>query len=160
MRAARAGVAIEHINQSYIRKEDLVQRVLAKCGDAPGLVHVLFAMEACPSYRRWHDQMSGKTYWRGDAGKYLHYYFYFIAEELGLCCMRVPTWAPFGLQFYCNGHRMLALSRQLTRLRLLGLIKKVAHTYRYYLTRLGRSAIAAAGSFTRFNIVPAIAGVH
>ena len=53
-----------------------------------------------------------------------------------------------------------ALSRQLTRLRLLGLIKKVAHTYRYYLTRLGRSAIAAACSITRFNIIPAMAGVH
>ena len=50
------------------------------------------------------------------------------------------------------------LSRQLARLRVLGLIKKVAHTYRYYLTRLGRSAIAAAGSLTRFNIVPAMAG--
>ncbi len=53
-----------------------------------------------------------------------------------------------------------ALSRQLTRLRLLGLIKKVAHTYRYYLTRLGRSVIAAACSITRFNIIPAMAGVH
>ncbi len=51
-----------------------------------------------------------------------------------------------------------ALSRQLTRLRMLGLIKKVAHTYRYYLTRLGRSAIASACSVTRFNIVPAMAG--
>ena len=38
-----------------------------------------------------------------------------------------------------------AMSRQLRRLRLLGLIKKVSHTYRYYLTRLGRAAIAAAG---------------
>ena len=53
-----------------------------------------------------------------------------------------------------------ALSRQLTRLRVLGLIKKVTHTYRYYLTRLGRSAIAAACSITRFNIIPAMAGVH
>jgi len=53
-----------------------------------------------------------------------------------------------------------ALSRQLTRLRVLGLIKKVAHTYRYYLTCLGRSAIAAACSITRFNIIPAMAGVH
>ena len=35
---------------------------------------------------------------------------------------------------------------------------QLAHTYRYYLTRLGRSAIAAAGSLTRFNIVPAMAG--
>jgi DNA-binding MarR family transcriptional regulator len=53
-----------------------------------------------------------------------------------------------------------AMSRQLKRLRVLGLIKKVAHTYRYYLTRLGRSAIAAACSLTRFNIVPACAAAH
>jgi hypothetical protein len=53
-----------------------------------------------------------------------------------------------------------AMSRQLKRLRLLGLIKKVAHTYRYYLTRIGRSAIAAACSLTRFNIVPAMAAPH
>lgn len=53
-----------------------------------------------------------------------------------------------------------ALSRQLAPLRMLGLIKKVAHTYRYYLTRLGRSAIAAACSITRFNIIPAMAGTQ
>ena len=53
-----------------------------------------------------------------------------------------------------------AMSRQLKRLRLLGLIKKVSHTYRYYLTRLDRPAIAAACSLTRFNIVPALAATH
>ena len=53
-----------------------------------------------------------------------------------------------------------ALSRQLAHLQMLGLIKKVAHTYRYYLTCLGRAAIAAACSLTRFNIIPAMAAVH
>ena len=53
-----------------------------------------------------------------------------------------------------------AMSRQLKRLHLLGLIKKVSHTYRYYLTRLGRAAIAAACSLTRFDIVPAIAAAR
>ena len=53
-----------------------------------------------------------------------------------------------------------AMTRQLKRLRLLGLIKKVTHTYRYYLTRLGRAAIAAACSLTRFSIVPAMAATH
>ena len=53
-----------------------------------------------------------------------------------------------------------ALSRQLARLRTLGLIKKVVHTYRYYLTCLGRAAIAAACSRTRFNIIPAMAAVR
>lgn len=53
-----------------------------------------------------------------------------------------------------------AMSRQLKRFRLLGLIKKVAHTYRYYLTRMARAAIAAACSLTRFNLVPAMAAPH
>jgi hypothetical protein len=49
------------------------------------------------------------------------------------------------------------LSRQLHRLRSLGLIKRVTRSYRYYLTRLGRSAIAAACSLTQFQIIPALA---
>src|SRR4051812_27633965 len=28
--------------------------------------------------------------------------------DFGLCYLRVPTWAPFRLQFYCNGHAWLA----------------------------------------------------
>ena len=40
--------------------------------------------------------------------KCLHYYFYFIDAEFGLCYLRVPTWAPFRVQFYCNGHAWLA----------------------------------------------------
>ena len=107
---AVAGLDIEHVSKSHIRKEELVQAVLAKRGDAPGLVHVISAMEACPSYRPWHDKSTGKTFLKGDTGKCLHYYFYFIDEELGLCYLRVPTWAPFGLQFYCNGHSALAQS--------------------------------------------------
>src|SRR3989338_857242 len=64
-----AGIEVEHVSKNHIRKEELVQRVLAQRGDAPGLVHVLSAMEACPSYRPWHDKNSGKTYLRGDTGK-------------------------------------------------------------------------------------------
>jgi hypothetical protein len=81
---AAAGIEIGHVSKSHIRKEDLVARVLAKRGDAPGLVHVLSAMEACPSYKPWHDKRSGKTYLRPDSGKCLHYYFYLIDEELVL----------------------------------------------------------------------------
>jgi hypothetical protein len=110
---AEAGIEIEHVSKSHIRKEELVARVLAVRGDAPGIVHVISAMEACPSYKPWHDKCSGKTYLKATQGKCLHYYFYFIDAELGLCYLRVPTWAPFSLQFYCNGHS--ALARTLTR---------------------------------------------
>jgi len=109
---AAAGISIEHVNSSHIRKEELVARVLAVRGEAPGLVHVISAMESCPSYRPWLDKSNGHVFLRPHPGKCLHYYFYFIDEAFGLCFLRVPTWAPFGLQFYCNGHSALARALQ------------------------------------------------
>ena len=110
--AADAGVTIEHVSKSHIRKEAIVAKVLEQRGEHPGLVHVLSAMEACPAYKPWHDKQTHKTYLRPDSGKCLHYYFCFMDAELGLVYLRVPTWAPFRLQFYCNGHSWLA--RRLT----------------------------------------------
>jgi hypothetical protein len=49
--------------------------VLEQRGDHPGLVHIISAMEACGSYRPWHDKASGKTFVRPDSGKCLHYDF-------------------------------------------------------------------------------------
>lgn len=106
------GVCIEHVNKSHVRKEDLIAGVLAVRGDAPGLVHVISAMESCPSYKPWLNKANGHVFLRPDTGKCLHYYFYFIDEVLGLCYLRVPTWAPFTLQFYCNGHSVLARALQ------------------------------------------------
>ena len=110
--AAEAGVAIEHVAKSHLRKEAIVAKVLVRRGEHPGLVHVISAMEACDAYKPWHDKQTHKTYVRPDSGKCLHYYFYFMDAELGLVYLRVPTWAPFRLQFYCNGHSWLA--RQLS----------------------------------------------
>ena len=109
--ASAAGVTIEHIAKSHIRKEDVVGKVLAVRGDHPGLVHIISAMEACDSYKPWHDKRTHRTFLRPDSGKCLHYYFYFIDAELGLIYLRVPTWCPFRLQFYCNGHSWLARQR-------------------------------------------------
>jgi hypothetical protein len=125
--AAEAGVSIEHIKKSNVRKEDIVARVLEQRGDHPGLVHIISAMEACGAYKPWHDKNTHKTFIRPDSGKCLHYYFYFMDAWFGLIYLRVPTpaprlrrdklrrgrlWAPFRLQFYCNGHSWLA--RRLT----------------------------------------------
>ena len=110
--AAEAGVTIEHIGKAHIRKEDVVARVLEQRGDRPGLVHILSAMEACDAYQPWHDKQTHKTFVRPNSGKCLHYYFYFQDARFGLVYLRVPTWAPFRLQFYCNGHGWLA--RKLT----------------------------------------------
>lgn len=106
--AAREGVEIEYVRTAKVRKEARIKEVLAQRGTHPGLVHILSAMEACPTFEPWHDKTTGRTYLRHDSGKCLHYYFYFIDPLLGLCHLRVPTWAPYRLQFYCNGHAWLA----------------------------------------------------
>jgi hypothetical protein len=65
-------------------------------------------MEPCSTYKPWHNKQTGRTYLLPDDGKCLHYYFYFLDEELGLCYVRVPTWLPCRLQIYFNGHHWLA----------------------------------------------------
>ena len=88
--------------------------MLEQRGEHPGPVHILSAMEACDSYRPWHDKGTGKTFVRPDSGKCLHYYFYFLDAAFGLIYLRVPTWAPFRLQLLLGngGHNWLA--RRLT----------------------------------------------
>ena len=98
----------QHVAKSRVRKEAIVARVLARRGHHPGLVHVISAMEACDAYKPWHDKQTHKTFLLPDSGKCLHYYFYFMDAELGLVYLPVPTWSPFRLQFYCNGHSWLA----------------------------------------------------
>ena len=75
-------IEIEFVRKHHIRKEDIVKKVLKKRGTAPGLVHIISAMESCTSYQPWYNKKTGKTYLKPDTGKCLHYYFYFIYEEL------------------------------------------------------------------------------
>lgn len=102
------GLKIEYIRRRNFRKEKRVKEILRERGEHPGLVHIFSAKEPCLSFRPWHNKKTGKTYLKPRDGECLHYYFYFVDERLGLCYMRVPTWAPFRLQFYFNDHNRLA----------------------------------------------------
>jgi hypothetical protein len=106
--AAENGIEIEFLRKRNVRKEDRVKEILARRGDQPGLVCILSAMEPCSTYKPWHNKNTGKTPLLSEDGKCLHYYFYFIEEELGLGYVRVPTWLPCRLQVYFNGHSWLA----------------------------------------------------
>ena len=103
------GIEIEFIRKlRAFRKDDRIQQIIQETGKTKGLIHIFSAMEQCNTYKPWHDKTTGKTFLKFDQSKCLHYYFYFIDKELGLCYLRVPTWAPFRLQFYMNGHNLLA----------------------------------------------------
>lgn len=106
--AAEHGLSVEYISKKNFRKEDRIAEILKARGDAPGLVHIFSAPERCSRFVPWHDKVSHRTGFKSASGKCTHFYFYFIDADLGLCFLRVPTWAPFRLQFYFNGHNLLA----------------------------------------------------
>ena len=110
--AKENGIEIEFVKNSKARKEDIVQKAIEKNGRQKGLLHILSAMEMCPSYTPWHDKPTGKTFLKGATSKCLHYYFYFKDDALGYGYIRVPTWCPFRLQIYFNGHSLVAKELQ------------------------------------------------
>jgi predicted transcriptional regulator len=106
--AKENNIEIEFVRKGNIRKEDIIKKKLSERGRQPGIVHILSAMEQCPTYQPWHDKKTGKTFLKSSQSKCLHYYFYFIDEQLGYGYVRVPTWCPFRLQVYINGHDLLS----------------------------------------------------
>jgi len=104
--ANKNNLSIEHIRNSNARKEDIVRSHFD--GEKTGLIYILSAMEACPSYVPWHDKVNHKTFLKSTQSKCLHYYFYFNDPDIGFGYVRVPTWCPFQIQVYFNGHNLLA----------------------------------------------------
>ena len=106
-------IEIEFIRKlKAFRKDERIQEIMENKQIKEGLVHIFSAMESCNSYKPWHDKTSGRTFLKYTSSKCMHYYFYFIDKELGLCYLRVPTWPPFRLQFYMKGHNWLAYKMQ------------------------------------------------
>ena len=106
--AREHSLEIEFIRKADFRKEACIRAIVSERGNHPGMVHIFSAMESCRAFKPWHDKQTGHTFLKPTSGKCLHYYFYFILPDLGLGYLRVPTWAPFRLQFYFNGHNELA----------------------------------------------------
>ena len=104
--ASYYSVDIDFVN-SDVRKEDYVAEKLAQRGRRKGVVCILSCMEPCRCYKVRKDQETGRLCLKNCPGKCKTYYIYLIDEELGLCYLRVPTWAPFRLQVYFNGHDWL-----------------------------------------------------
>ena len=83
-------------------------------------------------------------------------------EHSLLCSLQRPQFNISGicradLKPFLPNLSVASITRYLKRLRDFKLIKKAANSYRYYLTRVGRNAIAAACRISEQIIVPALA---
>jgi len=106
--AKENGLEIEYIrNAKAFRKEDRIEAIVKERGEDEGLVHIFSALEVNKTYQPWHDKTNNRTYFKHDNTKCLTYYFYFVDREFGLCFIRVPTIAPYKIDFYFNGHNWL-----------------------------------------------------
>ena len=65
-------------------------------------------VEPCLTYFVRRDRAQKKLVLGLEPGKCLHYYFYFLHEELGLLHLRLQTWFPFALHLCLNGRHWLA----------------------------------------------------
>jgi hypothetical protein len=106
--AAENGMEIEYISKvNAFRKDDKIADIIEADGEREGLIKIYSQLETCQTYKPWTNKETGKTGFRPDTTKRLHYYFYFIDKLLGLCFVKVPTVAPFVVTVYYNGHGWL-----------------------------------------------------
>lgn len=89
-----------------IRKEDKARKIAESDGITQGLVCILTAVEACQSFRVVPGEKRPRLV--SARRKCLCLYFYFIDPEFGFMHLRIPTWFPFTIQIYLNGHDWLA----------------------------------------------------
>lgn len=97
-----------YLNDGKTRKETLVKSFIEERGEHPGLVAVLSALEVSGSFDIFKNRERHKLELVSRPRKCLHFYFYFIDAELGLCYFRVQSYFPFRVQIYFNGREPLA----------------------------------------------------
>ena len=103
--AEQAGRPYIHLRKR-IRKEDRVRQIIRAEGLTEGLVCVFGVQESCSSFKIAYGQ--GRPRLQTTYPRCLVLYFYYLDPECGLIHVRLPTWFPFTLQVYLNGHDWLA----------------------------------------------------
>jgi len=110
--AKAKGIKIHYIANSGIKTGDVAKAELSrikKSGQTvEGLFYIISCKELCSYYKPKFSAITGNCYLEKKWSVCLHYYFYFIDKQLGLCYVRVPTWLPCTVQVYFNGHNWLA----------------------------------------------------
>lgn len=108
--AASAGRTVKYLASAALSKEDLVRELLQREGISEGLVCVLSCVEPCRSYDIHRNRETKHIDLVQSLRKCLHWYFYFLDSQLGLCHVRVQSWLPFTVHICVNGREWLCRS--------------------------------------------------
>jgi hypothetical protein len=106
--AEAANAPYIYLNNSQTRKESLIKSLLETRGSHPGLIAVLSSLEVSGSFDTYRNKKTHKLEVISRPRKSLHFYFYFIDEQLGLCYFCLQNFFPFRVHIYYNGREQLA----------------------------------------------------
>lgn len=106
--AENAGRPFRYLSSSQISKEELARQIARADGVRCGLIAIFSALENCLSYSVRGDRQTRHIHLVLEPRKCLHFYHYFLHEELGLCHVRVQSWFPFTVDICLNGRDRLA----------------------------------------------------
>ena len=111
--ATQAGAPYEYLEQTHTKsqgrsKEDHARQIAAERGITEGLVCVFSAVEPCTAFTVTNNRNTGHLHVVNRKRKCLHYYFYWLHPNLGLCHVRLQSWFPFTVQVWVNGREWLA----------------------------------------------------
>lgn len=106
--AQQTGRPLRYLHGSSQRKELLAREQARQDGISSGLIGIWSVIEPCLTYFVRRDRQQKKLVLRLEPGKCLHYYFYFLHQELGLLHLRLQTWFPFAIHVCLNGRHWLA----------------------------------------------------
>ena len=106
--AQQTGRPLLYLHGSSQRKELLARERARRDGLSSGLIGIWSVVEPCLTYFVRRDRQQKKLVLRLEPGKCLHYYFYFLHEQLGLLHFRLQTWFPFAIHACINGRHWLA----------------------------------------------------
>ncbi len=110
--AGAAGRTVKYLASSSLSKEDLVKELIRREGITAGLVCVLSAVEPCRSYEIHKNRETKHLELVQSFRKCLHWYFYYLDSQLGLCHVRIQSWLPFTVHVCVNGREWLCRQLQ------------------------------------------------
>jgi hypothetical protein len=104
---ARGDVPARYLNSPDLDKEAVALDLARRHGRTHGRLALLTCQEAGLTYRV-RKNSDGLIEPRKEKTRCVHYYHYFLHEQLGLCYVRIQSWFPFSVRVGLNGRRWLA----------------------------------------------------
>lgn len=99
-------VPLKHLDSPDIDKEETALALALQHGRTQGRIAVITCQEFGLTYRLRKNK-DGLVEPRKEHTRCVHYYHYFLHEQLGLCYVRIQSWFPFSVRVGLNGRRWL-----------------------------------------------------